>query len=107
MDLGKQFCRQHHVQNVHSDYTVVATGETLYMKLHYGVYRSALTATLLERQQKQDSIQGKFPKLNLNGIRSVRFPKHPRKIYRCNSLYIKIFFFLIIFCVTQHTNNNL
>ncbi|GIX96956.1 metal transporter CNNM4 [Caerostris darwini] len=37
------------------DYTVVATGETLYMKLHFAVYRSALTATLLERQQKQDS----------------------------------------------------
>ncbi|GFX32649.1 metal transporter CNNM2 [Trichonephila clavipes] len=37
------------------DYTVVATGETLYMKVHYAIYRSALTATLLERQQKQDS----------------------------------------------------
>ncbi|GFT42295.1 metal transporter CNNM4 [Nephila pilipes] len=37
------------------DYTVVATGETLYMKVHYAIYRSALTATLLERQKKQDS----------------------------------------------------
>ncbi|XP_055950775.1 unextended protein-like [Argiope bruennichi] len=37
------------------DYTVVATGETVYMKVHFAIYRSAVTATLLERQQKQDS----------------------------------------------------
>ncbi|GBM07153.1 Metal transporter CNNM4 [Araneus ventricosus] len=37
------------------DYTVVATGETVYMKVHFAIYRSAVTATLLERQQRQDS----------------------------------------------------
>ncbi|XP_042894838.1 unextended protein-like [Parasteatoda tepidariorum] len=37
------------------DYTVVAAGETIYMKVHCAVYLSAVRATLLEKQQKQDS----------------------------------------------------
>lgn len=37
------------------DYTVVASGETVYMKVHYAVYLSARRATRLERHPKQDS----------------------------------------------------
>lgn len=37
------------------DYTVETVGETLYMKVHYAVYLSAYRATIMERQQKQDS----------------------------------------------------
>lgn len=37
------------------DYTVVAVGETIYMKVHFAVYLSAYKATIMERQHRLEA----------------------------------------------------